>query len=164
MRRWSSCWIISPLPDAFSHCHAGRPTIVAFPPSRPGSRDRADGQPICDFLHRKLPFFSIRQWDWILPPDEVAALETRTEGWIAGLQLAALSLQGRTDKARLIESFTGSNRLVLDYLIEEVLEPAVCRAIQQFLYCKRPFSIDSRALCATPLLVRRTVRRTLLAS
>ncbi len=57
-----------------------------------------------------------------LTEDEVAALERRTEGWIAGLQLAAISLQGQPDTARLIQSFTGSNRLVLDYLIEEVLD------------------------------------------
>jgi len=56
-----------------------------------------------------------------LSTDDVAALETRTEGWIAGLQLAALSLRGQTDTSKLIQSFTGSNRLVLDYLIEEVL-------------------------------------------
>ena len=63
---------------------------------------------------------------------EIAALEERTEGWIAGLQLAALSLQGRTDKTQLIKSFTGSNRLVLDYLIEEVLNQQP-EAIQHFL-------------------------------
>ena len=51
---------------------------------------------------------------------DVAALEARTEGWIAGLQLAALSLQGRSDTASFIGSFTGSHRFVLDYLVEEV--------------------------------------------
>ena len=51
----------------------------------------------------------------------VAALEVRTEGWVAGLQLAALSMQGQTDPASFIQSFTGSHRFVLDYLMEEVL-------------------------------------------
>ncbi len=51
----------------------------------------------------------------------VAALEQRTEGWIAGLQMAALSLQGRQDTDSFIEAFTGSHRFVLDYLLEEVL-------------------------------------------
>ncbi|MHB1341155.1 MAG: LuxR C-terminal-related transcriptional regulator [Coriobacteriia bacterium] len=51
-----------------------------------------------------------------------AALEARTEGWIAGLQLAALSIKGRPDAAGFIHAFTGSNRFVLDYLAEEVLE------------------------------------------
>lgn len=53
---------------------------------------------------------------------DVAALEKRTEGWITGLQLAAISMQGIHDSADFIRSFTGSHRFVLDYLIEEVLE------------------------------------------
>src|SRR5436305_8619727 len=56
-----------------------------------------------------------------LSAEQVAALEARTEGWIAGLHLAALSLQGRDDGASFIASFTGSHRYVVDYLIEEVL-------------------------------------------
>jgi LuxR family maltose regulon positive regulatory protein len=52
---------------------------------------------------------------------DVAALEERTEGWIAGLQLAALSMRDRDPKA-FIQAFTGSNRYVLDYLAEEVLK------------------------------------------
>jgi len=55
-----------------------------------------------------------------LPPDEISALERRTEGWIAGLQLAALSMRGRNDLSGFIQAFTGSSRFVLDYLIEEV--------------------------------------------
>ena len=54
--------------------------------------------------------------------EDIAALETRTEGWIAGLQLAALSMQGHPDTASFIKSFTGSHHFVLDYLVEEVLE------------------------------------------
>ncbi|HYO44991.1 MAG TPA: LuxR C-terminal-related transcriptional regulator [Candidatus Limnocylindrales bacterium] len=56
-----------------------------------------------------------------LSGDEITALEARTEGWIAGLQLAAISLQGRDDVARFIATFAGSDRFVLDYLLEEVL-------------------------------------------
>jgi LuxR family maltose regulon positive regulatory protein len=52
---------------------------------------------------------------------EVAALETRTEGWIAGLQLAALAMQSHTDRAGFVAAFSGSNRFVVDYLVEEVL-------------------------------------------
>ena len=55
-------------------------------------------------------------------PDEISALERRTEGWIAGLQLAAISMRGRSDLAGFIQTFTGSSRFVLDYLIEEVFE------------------------------------------
>ena len=61
-----------------------------------------------------------------LAADEIAALESRTEGWIAGLQMAALALQGSlssdTESANFIQAFTGSHRFVLDYLVEEVLQ------------------------------------------
>jgi len=69
-----------------------------------------------------------------LSEGDVAALEARTEGWIAGLQLAALSMQGHAsrDTARFIQSFTGSNRFVLDYLLEEVLQHQPS-TIQNFL-------------------------------
>ena len=56
-----------------------------------------------------------------LSAEDITALEVRTEGWIAGLQLAALSLQGQKDTAGFIRSFTGSHHFVLDYLVEEVL-------------------------------------------
>jgi LuxR family transcriptional regulator, maltose regulon positive regulatory protein len=56
-----------------------------------------------------------------LSADDIATLETRTEGWIAGLQLAGLSLQGHPDAPSFIQSFTGSHHFVLDYLLEEVL-------------------------------------------
>jgi LuxR family maltose regulon positive regulatory protein len=56
-----------------------------------------------------------------LTGEQIAALDTRTEGWIAGLQLAAISLQGRSDAASFIASFAGSHHFVLDYLVEEVL-------------------------------------------
>jgi len=57
-----------------------------------------------------------------LSDEDIAALEARTEGWIAGLQLAAISMQGLPDTASFIKSFTGSHHFVLDYLIEEVLQ------------------------------------------
>lgn len=56
-----------------------------------------------------------------LSEHEIEALEQRTEGWIAGLQLAALSIRQQADTAAFIEAFTGSHRFVLDYLVEEVL-------------------------------------------
>ena len=59
--------------------------------------------------------------DLELAADDVAALEERTEGWIAGLKLSALSLQGRDNKSELVKEFAGDNRFVLDYLLEEVL-------------------------------------------
>ena len=57
-----------------------------------------------------------------LPETVVAALAGRTEGWAAGLQLAALSLRGQPDAAGFTAAFTGSHRFVLDFLAEEVLE------------------------------------------
>ncbi len=59
--------------------------------------------------------------DLALNPAEIAALETRTEGWIAALQLAALSLRGRSQPAAFIASFAGDDRYIVDYLVEEVL-------------------------------------------
>ena len=56
-----------------------------------------------------------------LGASEVVALEARTEGWIAALQLAALSIQGRDDVAGFIAGFAGDDRYIVDYLVEEVL-------------------------------------------
>jgi LuxR family maltose regulon positive regulatory protein len=57
-----------------------------------------------------------------LSADDVASLETRTEGWIAGLQLAALSMRGREDVPKFIRAFAGDDRYIVDYLVEEVLQ------------------------------------------
>ncbi|HEU4837729.1 MAG TPA: LuxR C-terminal-related transcriptional regulator [Pyrinomonadaceae bacterium] len=67
-----------------------------------------------------------------LTSNDVAALEERTEGWIAGLQLSALTLQGRENRSELVKEFAGDNRFVLDYLLEEVLN---CQSekVQDFL-------------------------------
>jgi LuxR family maltose regulon positive regulatory protein len=67
-----------------------------------------------------------------LPPEAIATLESRTEGWIVGLQLAALSLQGRTDVSGFLAAFSGSHRYVLDYLSDEVLARQPTQ-MQQFL-------------------------------
>jgi LuxR family maltose regulon positive regulatory protein len=67
-----------------------------------------------------------------LTPADVAALTSRTEGWAAGLQMASISLQEQRDVPAFIQDFTGSNRYILDYLIEEVLyqQPA---PVQNFM-------------------------------
>lgn len=67
-----------------------------------------------------------------LPSDQVGVLESRTEGWIAGLQLAALSIQGDRGSDRFMQSISGSHRFVLDYLVEEVLHRQP-EAVQDFL-------------------------------
>jgi LuxR family maltose regulon positive regulatory protein len=67
-----------------------------------------------------------------LTPEQIEALEARTEGWISGLQLAALSLKTQSDVAGFVRSFAGSNRYILDYLMDEVFrqQPA---EMQEFL-------------------------------
>lgn len=67
-----------------------------------------------------------------LSTDGITALEERTEGWIAGLQLAALSLSGRTDKERFVASFTGSHRYLVEYMLEEVVNRQ-SEEVQSFL-------------------------------
>jgi LuxR family maltose regulon positive regulatory protein len=81
-----------------------------------------------------------------LSAEDIASLETRTEGWIAGLQLAAISMQGGEDISNLVKSFTGSNRLVLDYLIEEVLEQQP-ESVQNFLLITSILDRMTASLC-----------------
>jgi LuxR family maltose regulon positive regulatory protein len=96
-------------------------------PKLPVARLRACGQ-LTELRAADLHFTSAEAAEFLnqvmglnLAVEDVAALEARTEGWIAGLQLAAISMQGHQDSSSLIKSFTGSHRFVLDYLIEEVL-------------------------------------------
>jgi LuxR family maltose regulon positive regulatory protein len=77
---------------------------------------------------------------------DIDALEDRTEGWITGLQLAAVSLQAQTDKSKLIRSFTGSHRFVLDYLIEDVLSQQP-KSLQDFLVQTSVLKQLSGSLC-----------------
>ena len=81
-----------------------------------------------------------------LSEQDIAALERRTEGWIAGLQLAAISLQGREDPSQRIKAFSGSHRIVLDYLIEEVLDQQP-ENIQIFLLQTSILERFNSALC-----------------
>jgi LuxR family maltose regulon positive regulatory protein len=67
-----------------------------------------------------------------LRKEDIVALNSRAEGWAAGLRMAAASLQEHPDVSSFIQEFTGSNRYILDYLIEEVLD-AQSEAIQGFL-------------------------------
>ena len=82
-----------------------------------------------------------------LTPEQVTALETRTEGWIAGLQLAALSLQGQANPQELITSLAGSQRFIADYLIEEVLEKQPPE-VQDFLLKTAVLDQMNAELCA----------------
>lgn len=107
-------------------------------PALPLARLRARGQ-LTELRAADLRFstdettqFLVDEMGLALTADDLTALEARTEGWIAGLQLAALSLRGRPDPANLIRSFTGSHRFVLDYLVEEVLNRQTAD-VQRFL-------------------------------
>lgn len=81
-----------------------------------------------------------------LSKEDVIALERRTEGWIAGLQLAALSLRGRDNTSDFIEAFTGSHRFVLDYLVEEVLQHQP-DTVREFLLKTAILERFNHALC-----------------
>jgi len=71
--------------------------------------------------------------DLKLAAEDMADLETRTEGWVAGLQMAALAMHGHADVSAFIAAFTGSNRHVVDYLSEEVLGRQA-EAVRTFLF------------------------------
>jgi ATP/maltotriose-dependent transcriptional regulator MalT len=96
-------------------------------PPLPLARLRASGQ-LTEIRAAELRFTSAEAGELLqhaapaLPDASVAALAARTEGWAAGLALAALSLRGHDDAASFVSAFTGSHRYVLDYLAEEVLE------------------------------------------
>ena len=81
-----------------------------------------------------------------LSRSDTAALEQRTEGWIAGLKLAALSIKGRDDVRGFVDGFAGDNRYIADYLVEEVLQ-AEPPHIRRFLLGTAILDRMSGALC-----------------
>ena len=107
-------------------------------PPLPLARLRSKGQLVeiratdLRFTHEEAASFLSQTTGVQFSSEDIAALETRTEGWIAGLQLAALSLQGRQDSSHFLQAFTGTHRFVVDYLTQEVLarQPA---HVQRFL-------------------------------
>ena len=126
-------------------------------PALPLARLRARGQ-LTELRGADLRFtpseaaeFLNRVMDLDLSAEEVAALEARTEGWIAGLQLAAISVQGREDTAGFIKSFTGSHHFVLDYLLEEVLHRQP-ESVQTFLLRTSILDRLCASLCDAVLL------------
>jgi LuxR family transcriptional regulator, maltose regulon positive regulatory protein len=118
-------------------------------PPLPLPRLRARGQLVelraedLRFSHEETAAFLNQVMGLGLVPDDIAALEARTEGWIAGLQMAALALQslaaqdailgpgvGTEHRSQFVQAFSGSHRYILEYLVEEVLnrQPAAVRA------------------------------------
>ncbi|HEV2515698.1 MAG TPA: LuxR C-terminal-related transcriptional regulator [Devosia sp.] len=97
-------------------------------PALPLPRLRARGE-LCEirsadlrFTDEEISAYLLGAVDTALTERDIAVLGDRTEGWIAALQLTALSMKGRTDVAAFIASFEGSDRYIVDYLVEEVLQ------------------------------------------
>ncbi len=97
-------------------------------PNLPLARYRARDQ-LTELRAADLRFTAFESADFLnqtmsldLSKEDIATLESRTEGWIAGLQLAALSMRGREDAPGFIRAFAGINQYIVDYLVEEVLQ------------------------------------------
>ena len=97
-------------------------------PALPLSRLRASGQ-LTELRAADLRFTSAEAAEFLnqvmglsLSAEDISTLESRAEGWIAGLQLAALSMQGNKDVPGFIRTFAGDHRYIVDYLVEEVLK------------------------------------------
>src|SRR3989441_3534594 len=86
-----------------------------------------------------------------LSAEDIALLARRTEGWIAGLQLAAISMQGQKDTTSFVRSFTGSHHFVMDYLVEEVLGQQP-EGVQNFLLRTSILDRMSGSLCDAVLM------------
>jgi LuxR family maltose regulon positive regulatory protein len=142
-------------------------------PLLPLARLRARGQ-LTELRAAELRFTSGEAAEFLnrtislgLSADDVTALEARTEGWIAGLQLAALalqgplSLQGRSDPASFIGSFTGTHHFMMDYLLEEVLQQQTAQ-VQAFLLGTSLLDRLCGTLCEAVLLAPSGSGQTLL--
>jgi LuxR family maltose regulon positive regulatory protein len=130
-------------------------------PSLPLARLRA-GRQLVELRAADLRFTSDEAMTFLnqvmgleLGAEQVAALEARTEGWIAGLHLAALSIQGHDDKTRFIHAFTGSQHYILDYLVEEVLQRQ-SESVQTFLLHTSILDRMTGPLCDAVTQYRRT--------
>jgi len=127
--------------------------VTRIDPQLPFARLRARNQ-LTEIRARDLRFSYAEAAEFLngvmgldLSAEDIAALERRTEGWIVGLQLAAISMRGQKDTSALIRSFTGSHRYVLDYLIEEVLDQQPAD-IQDFLLHTAVLERLTGSLCA----------------
>ena len=121
-------------------------------PPLPVARLRGQGQ-LVDVRQKDLRFSAeeaasflsqVMQLD--LSAEDIRLLNKRTEGWAAGLQMAAVSIQEQDDSTAFIQSFTGSNRYILDYLLEEVLQRQP-HSIQRFLLETAVLKRFSAPLC-----------------
>lgn len=102
------------------------------------------------FTEAEAALFFNERMGLALSPAEVQLLAARTEGWIVGLQLAALSMHGQGDKAEFLRSFSGGHRYIFTYLLEEVLNQQP-KAIQAFLLQTAILTRLCAPLCAAIL-------------
>jgi LuxR family maltose regulon positive regulatory protein len=100
---------------------------------------------LCFTVEESTEFLN-RCMDLDLPAEDIAKLVRRTEGWITGLQMAALSLQQRSDRRSFVDGFAGDDRYIVDYLAEEVLQRQPTR-IQDFLLQTSVLEVLSGPLC-----------------
>jgi len=126
-------------------------------PALPLARLRARGQTV-EFRAADLRFTEPEATQFLndvmglrLDAGSVAVIEERTEGWVAGLQMAALSMRDRKDVFGFIEGFSGTNRYILDYLLEEVLASQSPES-QRFLLCTSILERLTAPLCDAVLV------------
>ncbi len=142
-------FLINHLPD---HLHIVFSTRVD--PPWPLARFRSQGNLVemraadLRFTEEEAAHFLSQTMGLSLSPEEIAALEARTEGWIAGLQLAALSMRGRSDIEGFIKAFTGSHVFVAEYLVEEVIQN-LSQQMQAFLLKTSILERLTAGLCET---------------
>ncbi|HEY3310399.1 MAG TPA: LuxR C-terminal-related transcriptional regulator [Anaerolineales bacterium] len=129
----SLAYLIDHLPEKI-HLVAG----TRIDPAWPLARLRARNQ-LIEIRAADLRFNSAESSDFLahllgfeLPKEQLETLEARTEGWAAGLQLAALSMQGRSDTSAFIKNFSGSHLYIAEYLVDEVFKNQPAR-VQAFL-------------------------------
>jgi LuxR family transcriptional regulator, maltose regulon positive regulatory protein len=145
--------VLGPL-ESLLNAPSGGPTLVLLTrmdPSLGTARLRLAGQ-LLEIRERDLRVTNdeaLELFDRLLPGglDEslVKQLEQRTEGWVAGLRMAAIALQGAEDPGAVVASFTGSNRYVVEYLLEEAVDrqdPAVQRFLLDTSVLRR-FRVDT---------------------
>ncbi len=130
-------------------------------PQLPLARYRARGQ-LTELRAADLRFTPAEAADFLnhamglsLSAADIAALEDRTEGWVAGLQLAALSMRGREDVRQFVTAFAGDHRYIVDYLVEEVLRRQPER-VRRFLLQTSILDRLSGPLCDAVLDERQT--------
>jgi len=137
-------------------------------PSLPLARLRARNQltelRVADlrFNHAETDQFFSQLSGITLADDEVSALESRVEGWAAGLQLAAVSARGSNNGTHFIRTFAGSHQFVLDYLLEEILYQQ-SEDIQNFLLSTSILSRLCSSLCEAVVNIKSTSGKKFLA-